>query len=125
MLREHSDIDRHSHWSDVKRKVDSDARYKAVESHGQREDWFREYCKILKEEKKRAKEKDKEHKREKEKHKKKDKDKDRHHSKEKKDKEKDKEKDESKNEEEEEEEASGKEVEVSKWHFEGGFNVFL
>ncbi|KAK9874985.1 hypothetical protein WA026_005800 [Henosepilachna vigintioctopunctata] len=77
LLREHSEIDRHSYWGDVKRKVDSDPRYKAVESSGQREDWFREYCKILKEERKKAKEKDREHKREKEKHKKKDKDKDR------------------------------------------------
>ncbi|KAG5880875.1 hypothetical protein JTB14_038086 [Gonioctena quinquepunctata] len=125
MLREHSDIDRHSHWSEVKRKVDSDARYKAVDSHGLREDWFREYCKILKEEKKRAKEKDREHKREKEKHKKKDKDKDKdkdkeRHSKDKdkekkekerekdKDKDKDKEKDDSKN---EDDDGSGKEVE--------------
>ncbi|KAJ8971738.1 hypothetical protein NQ314_000551 [Rhamnusium bicolor] len=115
MLREHSDIDRHSHWSDVKRKVDSDLRYKSVDSHGLREDWFREYCKMLKEEKKRAKEKDREHRREKEKHKKKDKDKERirHTSKdkEKREKERDKDKDESKNEEEEEEEASGKEIE--------------
>lgn len=90
-MREHSDIDRHSRWSDVKKKLDSDSRYKAVDSSNQREDWFREYCKILKDEKKRAKEKEREHKREKdkEKHKKKDKDKDRDgekHSKEKKDK---------------------------------------
>ncbi|XP_056630036.1 transcription elongation regulator 1 [Diorhabda sublineata] len=92
MLREHPDIDRHSHWSDVKRKVDSDSRYKAVDSHGLREDWFREYCKILKEEKKRAKEKDREHKREKEKHKKKDKDKDKEREKKSKDKDKEKEK---------------------------------
>ncbi|XP_044756362.1 transcription elongation regulator 1-like isoform X2 [Coccinella septempunctata] len=94
LLREHSDIDRHSYWGDVKRKLDSDARYKAVESSGQREDWFREYCKMLKEEKKKAKEKDREHKREKEKHKKKDKDKerekDRHKDKEDKGKDKDK-----------------------------------
>ncbi|KRT84883.1 hypothetical protein AMK59_601 [Oryctes borbonicus] len=78
LLREHPDIDRHARWSDVKKKVDGDGRYKAVDSSGQREDWFREYCKILKDEKKKAKEKDKEHKREKdkEKHKKKDKDKD-------------------------------------------------
>lgn len=78
LLREHSDIDRHSRWSDVKKKFDSDPRYKSVDSSGQREDWFREYCKILKDEKKKAKEKDREHKRdkEKEKHKKKDKDRD-------------------------------------------------
>ncbi|XP_072390987.1 transcription elongation regulator 1 [Diabrotica undecimpunctata] len=93
MLREHSDIDRHSHWSDVKRKVDSDSRYKAVDSHNLREDWFRDYCKMLKEEKKRAKEKDREHKREKEKHKKKDKERDRDKEKKSKDKDKDKDKD--------------------------------
>ncbi|KYB29457.1 transcription elongation regulator 1 isoform X1 [Tribolium castaneum] len=110
MLREHSDIDRHSHWADVKRKVDSDARYKAVDSSGQREDWFREYCKILKEEKKKAKEKDREHKRDKEKHKKKDKDKDKErHSKDEKEKDKDKEKDKSKK--EEDGDVSNKEVE--------------
>lgn len=73
MLREHSDIDRHSHWSDVKRKVDADPRYKAVDSHGMREDWFREYCKILKEEKRRRKE-ERERERNKDKHRKKDKD---------------------------------------------------
>lgn len=78
LLRENSDIDRHARWSDVKKKLDSDVRYKAVDSSSQKEDWFREYCKILKDEKKKAKEKDREHKREKEreKHKKKDKDKD-------------------------------------------------
>lgn len=42
MLKE-ADIDRHSRWSDVKRKLDSDPRYKAVESSVQREDWFRDY----------------------------------------------------------------------------------
>lgn len=99
LLREHSDIDRHSRWSDVKKKIDSDSRYKAVESSNHREDLFREYCKMLKEEKKKAKEKDREHKREKdkEKHKKKDKDKDREHSKDKKG---DKEKSKSRNEDE-------------------------
>ncbi|XP_017786660.1 PREDICTED: transcription elongation regulator 1 isoform X2 [Nicrophorus vespilloides] len=78
MLREHSDIDRHTRWSDIKKKFDGDSRYKAVDSSGQREDWFREYCKILKDEKKRAKERDREHKKDRtdrEKHKKKDKDK--------------------------------------------------
>ncbi|XP_068908784.1 transcription elongation regulator 1 isoform X1 [Tenebrio molitor] len=110
MLREHSDVDRHSHWADVKRKVDSDARYKAVDSSGQREDWFREYCKMLKEEKKKAKEKDREHKRDKEKHKKKDKDKDKErHSKDDKDKEKERDKEKSKK--DEDGEASNKEVE--------------
>ncbi|XP_044737437.1 transcription elongation regulator 1 [Chrysoperla carnea] len=68
MLREHSDIDRHSRWPDVKKKIDSDPRYRAVDSSSTREDWFREYCKILKDEKRRAKEKDREHRREKERH---------------------------------------------------------
>ncbi|XP_066150090.1 transcription elongation regulator 1 [Euwallacea fornicatus] len=72
MLREHSDIDRHAHWSEVKRKLDSDARYKAVDSHGLREDWFREYCKMLKEEKRRRKD-EKEKSKSKDKRKKKDK----------------------------------------------------
>lgn len=114
MLREHSDIDRHSHWSDVKRKVDSDSRYKAVDSHNVREDWFREYCKVLKEERKRAKEKDREHRREKEKHKKRDKDKDRH-SKEKREKEKDKDKEKEKEDSkiEDADEESGRENNVS------------
>lgn len=89
LLRENPEIDRHARWSDVKKKLDADLRYKAVESSNQREDFFREYCKVLKEEKKKAKEKDREHKREKdkEKHKKKDKDRDgEKHSKDKKDK---------------------------------------
>lgn len=42
MLKE-ADIDRYSRWSDVKRKVDGDPRYKMVESGVQREDWFRDY----------------------------------------------------------------------------------
>lgn len=42
MLKE-ADIDRYSRWSDVKRKVDGDPRYKLVESGVQREDWFRDY----------------------------------------------------------------------------------
>jgi transcription elongation regulator 1 len=42
LLREHADIDRHSRWSDVKKRLDMDPRYKAVESSSAREDWFRE-----------------------------------------------------------------------------------
>lgn len=42
MLKE-ADIDRHTRWSDVKRKFDSDPRYKIVESGVQREDWFRDF----------------------------------------------------------------------------------
>lgn len=40
---------------DIKKKIDSDARYKAVESSTMREDYFREYCKIVKEERKKEK----------------------------------------------------------------------
>lgn len=62
LLREQSDIDRHSRWSEAKKKIDSDPRYKVVESSTTREDWFREYQKVLKEERKREKEKDRERK---------------------------------------------------------------
>jgi len=57
MLRERSEIDRHSRWSDVKKLVESDPRYRAVDSSATREDWFREHLKQLKEERKREKEK--------------------------------------------------------------------
>lgn len=62
LLKEHQEIDRHSRWSDVKKRLDSDPRYKAVDSSATREDWFREYQKVLKEERKRDKEKDRERK---------------------------------------------------------------
>lgn len=60
LLREHTDIDRHSRWGDVKKRLDTDPRYKAVESSSAREDWFREHVKALKEERKREKERDRE-----------------------------------------------------------------
>ncbi|KAH3791103.1 hypothetical protein DPMN_169314, partial [Dreissena polymorpha] len=50
LLKETSDIERHSRWSDIKRKIDSDPRYKAVESSSRREDWFKDYVKTLDEE---------------------------------------------------------------------------
>lgn len=61
MLREHKDIDRHSHWSDCKKKLESDWRYRVVESASTREDWFRDYVRMLKEERKKEKEKEKDH----------------------------------------------------------------
>lgn len=61
MLREHKDIDRHSHWSDCKKKLESDWRYRVVESASTREDWFRDYVRMLKDERKKEKEKDKDH----------------------------------------------------------------
>lgn len=57
-MREQSDIDRHSRWQDVKKKIDSDPRYKCVDSSTLREDWFREHLKVLKEERKREKDRD-------------------------------------------------------------------
>ncbi|CAH8568537.1 unnamed protein product [Heterobilharzia americana] len=47
MLKEQKSINRYTHWTDVKRKVDSDPRYKAVESSSKREDWFREFIRKL------------------------------------------------------------------------------
>lgn len=48
-------VDRHSRWIDAKKKIDSDPRYKAVEGSNQREDYFKEYCKMVKEERKKEK----------------------------------------------------------------------
>ena len=63
LLAECSDIDHHSHFSDIKKKLSSDARYKAVESSTSREDWFREHVKRLKDERKREKERERRDKR--------------------------------------------------------------
>ena len=49
LLKETTDIDKHARWSDVKRKIDSDPRYKAVDSSSRREDWFKDYIKTLEE----------------------------------------------------------------------------
>lgn len=63
LLRETSEIDRHSRYSEIKKKIDSDPRYKAVESSSLREDLFRDYIHELKEERRRQKDKEKETKR--------------------------------------------------------------
>ena len=47
LLKETTDLDRHSRWSDVKKKVDSDPRYKAVDSSTRREDWFKDYIRTV------------------------------------------------------------------------------
>ena len=47
LLKETSDIDRHSRWSEVKKRIDSEARYKAVDSSSRREDWFRDHVKNI------------------------------------------------------------------------------
>lgn len=49
LLKDTSEIDRHSRWSDIKRKIDSDPRYKAVDSSSRREDWFKDYVRNLEE----------------------------------------------------------------------------
>ena len=73
LLRENSEIDRHSHWMDIKKKIEKDCRYSSVGDSVLREDYFYDYIKILKDErkKKKAKKSDKKEK------KKKSKDKDR------------------------------------------------
>merc|ERR1712019_169566 len=55
MLKEFADdpeneLDRHSRWMDVKKKFDSDSRYKNVDSSGLREDYFMDFVHDLKEE---------------------------------------------------------------------------
>jgi len=47
LLKETSDLDRHSRWSDVKKKLDSDPRYKAVDSSTRREDLFKDYIRTI------------------------------------------------------------------------------
>lgn len=59
LLKEVPDVDRHTRYSDLKKKIGSDPRYKAVDSSNQREDWFRDFIKQLKDERRRDKEKEK------------------------------------------------------------------
>merc|ERR1719305_715529 len=47
LLKETADIDRHSHWSDVKKVIENDERYTAVDSSSQRQDWFDDYVQEL------------------------------------------------------------------------------
>ena len=47
LLKEQSYLERHSRWSESKKKIDSDPRYKAVDSSSRLEDWFRDYVKTL------------------------------------------------------------------------------
>jgi len=59
LLKETESIDRHSHWSDVKKTIGEDPRYASVESSGQREDWFYDYMQELKDEHRKEKDKKK------------------------------------------------------------------
>ncbi|VEL15185.1 unnamed protein product, partial [Protopolystoma xenopodis] len=47
LLKEQKGLNRHSHWGDFKKKLDSDPRYKAVDSSSRREEWFRDYTRKL------------------------------------------------------------------------------
>merc|ERR1719211_393287 len=60
LLKETEGIDRHSHWSDIKKIIEKEDRYVAVDSSSQRQDWFDDYIQELKDEHRREKEKKKE-----------------------------------------------------------------
>ena len=47
LLKETEGIDRHSRWSEIKKKINSDPRYEAVESSSRREDWFKDYIRNI------------------------------------------------------------------------------
>ncbi|KAA3677206.1 transcription elongation regulator 1 [Paragonimus westermani] len=49
LLKEQKYLSRHSHWGDIKRRIDTDPRYKAVDSSSRREDWFRDFIRKLEE----------------------------------------------------------------------------
>ncbi|KAH8380690.1 hypothetical protein KR009_002199 [Drosophila setifemur] len=55
MLRERHDIERHTRWYDIKKKLDSDSRYRLVDSM-YREEYFEDYLHIMKEEKRKDRE---------------------------------------------------------------------
>ena len=59
LLKETEDIGRHSHWSDIKKIIENDDRYTAIESSSQRQDWFEDYVQELKDEHRREKDKKK------------------------------------------------------------------
>ncbi|XP_041371055.1 transcription elongation regulator 1-like [Gigantopelta aegis] len=50
LLKETEGIDRHSRWSEIKKKINTDSRYEAVESSSRREDWFKDYVRNIEEE---------------------------------------------------------------------------
>merc|ERR1712018_1112929 len=68
MLKEFADdpdngIDRHSRWTDVRKKFDSDSRYKAVDSSTLKEDYFMDFVHDLKDDHRKNKKDKKERKR--------------------------------------------------------------
>ncbi|XP_035784907.1 transcription elongation regulator 1-like isoform X2 [Anopheles albimanus] len=60
MLRERNDINRHTRFNDVRKRLETDNRYKAVIDHMQREKLFEDYIKELKEQNKHNNYKEKE-----------------------------------------------------------------
>ncbi|XP_053674018.1 transcription elongation regulator 1 [Anopheles nili] len=60
MLRERSDVNRHTRLSDVRKKLEGDSRYKAIVEHSLREELFDDYIRAIKEEKRKVKEKERE-----------------------------------------------------------------
>ncbi|XP_013174367.1 PREDICTED: transcription elongation regulator 1 isoform X1 [Papilio xuthus] len=108
-LLKEKNVGRHTRWAEIKKKIDSDPRYKAVESSTIREDYFREYCKLAKDDRKKDKDgKEKERDRSASKKEKKDKDRDKEKDK---DKDKDSKKDKKKEKGEEEGDTSRTEAE--------------
>jgi len=47
MLKESGLVRKASKWSEVKKNLDTDPRYKQVESSSQKEEWFKDYQKGL------------------------------------------------------------------------------
>jgi transcription elongation regulator 1 len=64
MLKEMKHLHRYSSWTETKKQLENDSRYKAIDSSAKREDYFRDYCKGLDE---KEKDRDKEKERDKEK----------------------------------------------------------
>uniref|UniRef100_A0A914VS59 Transcription elongation regulator 1 n=2 Tax=Plectus sambesii TaxID=2011161 RepID=A0A914VS59_9BILA len=50
LIRDQEGLTRKSKWSDVKKKIDHDPRYKQIDSSSTREEWFKEFAKTLPEE---------------------------------------------------------------------------
>ena len=47
MLKEIKGLHRNSSWTDTKKSIEDDPRYKAIENKDKRKDYFRDYCKYL------------------------------------------------------------------------------
>jgi transcription elongation regulator 1 len=47
MLKELKHLHRHSSWTETRRQIESDSRYRAIESSTKREDYFRDYVRSL------------------------------------------------------------------------------